>query len=86
VSHHGPYAIVEVGYEPVVAISYLEPEHSAESGFALFRSEPNHVGETETLIEVLNRPDEEFVGDHRGVPKAVPKTTLGSAPDPGFRF
>jgi hypothetical protein len=37
---HGPAAIVDQGVlhgQPIRAISYLEPEHSWDSGFAIFQ-------------------------------------------------
>jgi hypothetical protein len=41
---NGPAAIVDQGIlngQPITAISYLEPEHSWDSGFALFSHTPD---------------------------------------------
>jgi hypothetical protein len=50
---HGRFVIDEKQCrdgQPVRAISYLEPEADWDSGFALFRSEPDQVGENVELV------------------------------------
>jgi hypothetical protein len=62
---HGPFVIVEKQRrdgQPIRAVSYLEPEADWDSGFALFRSEPNQVGDTELVCVDCLLDDEPGIG------------------------
>jgi hypothetical protein len=62
---HGPFVIIEKQRrdgQPIRAISYLQPEADWDSGFALFRFEPDQVGATELVCVDCLLDDEAGIG------------------------
>ena len=62
---HGPFVIVEKQRrdgQPIRAISYLQPEADWDSGFAIFRSEPDRIGDTELVCLDCLLADEPGIG------------------------
>jgi hypothetical protein len=66
---HGPAAIVDQGVlhgQPIRAISYLEPGHSWDSGFAIFSDTPG-ADEGDTAVVCLDCALDEWPVIGRGL-------------------
>jgi hypothetical protein len=65
VSHGGKLVLVESSIndgQPVRAVSWLRPEQDWDSGFAVFRSEPDRIGDTELVCLDCLLDDEPGIG------------------------
>jgi hypothetical protein len=71
VTHHDRFVLLErdiLDGRPICAISYLEPEHQTDSGFMLFSSPPDEIGDTDVMC--LNCAIDEWPHIGRGLDPA----------------